>query len=100
MTEEKTLRERISKLENNHRDMMQILMDNNRNITDELTNTNSLIKDLGVKVDKMYPIVREVMQVKGYGSFTWKSLKWIGGVTIAIIALWDKIKHFTHYLFS
>jgi hypothetical protein len=106
MGDEKTIRERLAHIEAKNNSLDKLINDYDGmesfhlSLIGELAKTNESIRIMGEKVDKMYPVVREVLQVKGYGNFTWKVLKWLGGLTIAIIALWDKIKHLIHYLFA
>lgn len=110
MAEDKTIRERVAILEDNVIQIKNSVKDYNgmeevyKSFIHEMAKTNKSIDHLKESVDSMYPIVKEVMLVKGYGSFTWKLLKWIGGITLTIITTWhfvkDSINHFFHYIFN
>ena len=110
MSEEKTLRERVAyveayidrleKLIKDYEGMEQIYL----SYIHEMRKINDNIDSLSLKVDKMYPIVKDVIIVKGYGSFTWTVLRWVGTLTLIMITSWhymkDSIKHFIHYIFN
>lgn len=114
MAEDKTIRERISILEDHVIQIKDTLKEYKgmeavcRSLTEEVAKTNRSIEHLTESVDSMNPIVKEIVLVKGYGSFTWKLLKWVGGVTLTIITTWhfvkdfvkDSISHFFHYIFN
>lgn len=106
MSEDRTIRERVATIEAKHMQLDKLISDYDglemihHSLISELSKTNASIKELSLKVDDMSPIIKEVMLVKGYGSISWRILKWVGGITVGIIAMWDKIKHFTHYIFN
>lgn len=93
MGEDKTTKERVSELEQKFNTMM-----------DGITDLKESVAEMSVKQDKMYPIVRDIIYVKGYGSFTWKMLKGLGVIGLGCITSWhlfkDHIKHFFHYIFN
>jgi len=65
-----------------------------------MTNMDKKIDDLVAKQAKMYPIVKDIMFVKGYGSFTWKVFRYIGIATLGVFAFGHKLKEFWHWIIN
>jgi hypothetical protein len=103
---DKTLRERVAILEINNNRIERLIIDyeqaqkTNRELMNEIQKMNQNISILSDRVNKMYPVVKEVMQAKFYGSWTFKILAWLGGIALILISIWPKIKGFIHYLFK
>ena len=104
MKEEKTTRERVSDLEDKFKGMMDILVDNNKDLTGDIVDLKNSITALSKNLSDMAPIIEEIVLVKGYGGFAWRVTKQLGIWTLAIMASWgifkDHIKHFLHYIFN
>lgn len=106
----RTIRERMALLESNHERLNKLIKDYDgmegiyMSMINEQVKTNDNLKLLAEKVDKMYPIVKDIMFVKGYGTFTWKALKWTGGILFTLITSWhffkEHIKTLFHYIFN
>ena len=96
---ELTLRERVAQLELER----EIEGKQLNEIKIQLTKTSDMMLSMSSKIDEMYPIVKDVMMVREYGSFTWRALKWLGAVTFTVIVSWhmfkDGIKDFITYIF-
>ncbi len=103
---EKTIKERLAFLESNNIRLERLISDYeaaqklNRELMNEVQKMNQTLTVLSERVNKMYPVVKEVIQAKFYGSWTFKVLAWIGGSSLVIISIWPKIKSFIHYLFK
>jgi len=95
---ELTLRERVAQLELER----EIESKQLNEIKIQLTMTSDIMSKMSEKLDEMYPIVKEVMMAREYGSFTWKVLKWLGYCTFSTIISWhffkDAIKDFFIYI--
>lgn len=103
---DRTLRERVAYLEAKHDRLDQVIKDYegmesfHLSLIEEMKKINENVEQLTVKTDKIYPVFKQVIQAKFYGSWTFKLFIWIGGTTIAILSQWTRIKHFIHYIFS
>lgn len=91
-TSDLTIKERVSLLEAKQGYVEQILT--------KLDHLEVSVSALTKEVNEMRPIIQQVTNAKIYGSWTFKILAWLGGVTVATIAMWPKIKSFLHYLFN
>lgn len=97
---ELTLRERVKELE-----LERAVQDSKLDaIKIQLDLTNKIIAQMSERLNEMYPIVKDVTMVREYGTFTWRLLKWIGGVTFSLFVSWhlfkEHIKHFFNYIFQ
>jgi len=100
MNSGKTIRERVSILEAKEERLEKLIkeyegLENiHLSFINELAKVRESIDSINKQMTEVYPIVKDVILVKGYGSFTWKLAKWIGGITLAIITSWHFIKDF------
>lgn len=83
----------VDKLEADYRGMDSIY----ESFISEIARTNENIDALREQNEKMWPIIQEIITVKGYGGIAWKILKWMGGILAAIIVSWHHIKEVIHW---